>query len=352
MALEEHPRLSEEQWEHVEVVIDQVNGWSGWSKASCLSLLGVSRTAYYRWRRCAVGWGAEGLSRAGPRPPHAVLAQEREAVVAYALAHASVRHRELAWKMVDEDVAYLSPSTVYRILRDEGLVSRWLPKRAKRHREDWEKASGPDERWQSDIRYIGVQRRKYYLVLFLDEYSRYVVHHELMCYLDGDTLSLEAQRALEKLGGRARPVIQTDNGSGYISGEFKRVLDEHDVGHVRIRPHCPEENGLVERAHRSLGEALDEVELRDLEHARMVVDEIVRWYNEERLHSALHFLRPIDYYRGDPERLLEERRGKLAEARQRRRETNLGIRQRMLWLEDPKTEVKHSLISGPICATC
>ena len=55
---------------------------------------------------------------------------------------------------------------------------------------------------------------------------------------------------------------------------------------------------------------------------------------------------------GDPERLLEERRAKLAEARQRRRETNLGIRQRMLWLEDPKMEVKHSLISGPICATC
>lgn len=344
--------MTEQQWEHVEVVIGQVSGWSGWSKAGCLGLLGVSRTAYYRWRRSMGRLEAQRSSRAGPRRPHAVLAEERDAVVAYALLHASVRHRELAWKMVDEDVAYLSPSTVYRILRDEGLVSRWEPKRTKRHREDWEKASGPDERWQSDIRYIGVERRKYYLVLFLDEYSRYVVHHELMCYLDGDTLSLEAQRAIEKLGGRARPEIQTDNGSGYISGEFKRVLSEHGVGHVRIRPHCPEENGLVERTHRTLAEALEEVELRDLEEARRVIDEIVRWYNEERLHSALHFLRPIDYYRGDPEMLLEQRRVKLAQARQRRRETNLGIRQRMLCLEDPKTEVKHSLISGPICTTC
>jgi transposase InsO family protein len=281
-----------------------------------------------------------------------VLAEECEAVVAYALAHPNVRHRELAWKMVDEDVAYLSPSTVYRILWEEGLVSRRLPERTKRHREQWEKASGPDERWQSDIRYIGVGRRKYYLVLFLDEYSRYVVHYEVMCYLDGDTVSLEAQRALETLGGRALPEIQTDNGSGYISGEFKRVLSEHGVGHVRIKPHCPEENGLVERTHRTLAEALDEVELRDLEQARAVVGEIVRWYNEERLHSALNFLRPVDYYRGDPESLLEERRAKLAEARQRRRETNLGIRQRTLCFEDPKTEVKHSLISGPICATC
>jgi len=136
--------------------------------------------------------------------------------------------------------------------------------------EQWEKSSGPDERWQSDIRYIGVGGRKYYLVLFLDEYSRYVVHHEVMCYLDGDTVSLEAQRALETLGGSVRPEIQTDNGSGYISGEFKRVLSEHAVGHVRIKPHCPEQNGLVERTHRTLAEALDEVELRDLEHARAV----------------------------------------------------------------------------------
>jgi len=344
--------LSEEQWEHVEAVIVQVNGWSGWSKARCLGLLGVSRTAYYRWRRSVGRWGAERPSKGTRLPPHAVLPEEREAVVAYALEHASVRHRELAWKMVDEDVAYLSPSTVYRILREQGLVSRWRPERRKRRREQWEKSSGPDERWQSDIRYIGVRWRKYYLVLFLDEYSRYVVHYEVMCYLDGDTVSLEAQRALETLGGRARPEIQTDNGSGYISGEFKRVLSEHGVGHVRITPHCPEENGLVERTHRTLAEALDEVELRDLAHARTVVDEIVRWYNEERLHSALHFLRPIDYYRGDPESLLEERRVKLAEARQRRRETNLGIRQRLLWFEEAKTEPKHSLISESICATC
>jgi transposase InsO family protein len=316
-------------WRHVEETVRQVTRWSGWPVKRSLRELGVSRAAYYRRRRSV---SPIPLSERDARPaqPHAVLPGERAAVLAYARAHPNPRHRELAWKMVDEGVAYLSPSVVYRILREEGLVATWPMKRQKRRREWSEKAHRPDERWQSDIRYVQVGSKKYYLVLFLDEYSRQVTHHELMGWLDGDTLSLEAQRAIEKLPEGVRPIIQTDNGSGYISQEFKKVLTENGLGHVRIRPHCPEENGLIERTHRTLAEVLDETELTDVAQARKVIAAIVRWYNEERLHSALHFLRPVDYYRGQPEALLEARRRKLAEARHRRREANLEVRQRTL----------------------
>ena len=319
------------QWAHVEELVNQVKGWSQRSTRDSLAALGVSRSAYYRRGRSSGSPALKGAAR--PRPPQTLLPSERAAVIRYALEHPNPRHRELAWKMVDDDVAYVSPSSVYRILREEGLVPEWPPKRTKRRRDDEEKAHRPDERWQSDIRYVRVGERRYYLVLFIDEYSRYVVHHELMCWMDGNTLSLQAQRAIETLGGRAHPVVQTDNGSNYISDEFKRVLRENDLGSVRITPHCPEENGLVERAHRTLGEVLDEIDLEDLEHARQVIGDIVQWYNHERLHSALQFLRPIDYYRGEPARLIELRRRKLAEARHRRRETNVDIRQRTLCLE-------------------
>jgi putative transposase len=262
-----------------------------------------------------------------------LLKAERETVIKYAQEHPTPRHRELAWKMVDDNVAFVSPSAVYRILHEEGLVPTWPAKRQKRRKEEEEKAQAPDQRWQSDIRYVQVQGRKYYLVNFIDEFSRVITHHELMFHLDGDTLSLEAQRALEKLPPGVRPRIQTDNGSGYVSQEFKKVLTEFGVGHVKITPHCPEENGLVERANRTIGEALEEVELRDYEHAREVIGGIIDWYNNERLHSALHFLRPVDYYRGNPEQLLEQRRKKMAEARHRRREQNLEVRQTTMSFE-------------------
>jgi len=37
-------------------------------------------------------------------------------------------------------------------------------------------------------------------------------------------------------------------GSAYISREFGVVLDHYGLSHRRIKPHCPEENGLMERA--------------------------------------------------------------------------------------------------------
>jgi len=353
LALEEHPQWTDRQWEHVERLVVQAQEWSGWAKGRILSELGVSRSRYYRRRRL----GAQAAPReardcaAGPRQPHALLSEEREAVIAHALRNPDLRHRELAWEMVDKDVAYVSASTVYRTLREAGLVASWEEKRKKRYREDHEKARRPDERWQSDIRHVKVKGKEYFLVFFLDEYSRYLVHHELMFSLDGDTISLEAQRAIEKLGLERKPIIQTDNGSGYISHEFKRVLSEHGLTHVRIRPHCPEENGLVERVHRTIGEVLDEMEFCDLEEARAKIAEIVRWYNEERLHSALYFLRPVNYYRGKPAPLLEERRRKLAKARHQRKERNLEINQRTMAFEAMEIEARHSHISEPICLT-
>ena len=129
--------------------------------------------------------------------------------------------------------------------------------------------------------------------------------------------------------------MRSDNGSGYVSSEFRSVLREHGLGHQRIKPHCPEENGLIERAHRTLREELDGERLTTYWEAHDALAKVIRRYNHERLHSALGYLRPIDYYRGDPEELREVRRRKLAEARQRRREANLKLRQPTLPYPDP-----------------
>jgi len=320
---------------------------SGWPVRRTLGAVGVSPASYYRWRRAAgrrgdrVGAGLSGP----PRPPvqlYEALPEERVAVRAYALKHPELRHRELCWRMVDEDVAYVSPSTVYRILKDENLVCPWR-RRKKRVREADEKARRPDQVWATDLKYVTVAGRSYYLISFLDEYSRYIVYHELLSSMDGHSVSTAAQAAVEKLPGDAqgnlfaRPDIRSDNGSGYVSREFGAVLDEHGLSHRRIKPHCPEENGLMERAYRTIGEALEDEELGDYFAAAATIDRIIRWYNEVRLHSALGFLRPVDYYWGNPHELHEARRCKLVAARHRRRETNLRLRQPTLPLESVET---------------
>jgi transposase InsO family protein len=339
--LADHSQVPPELQQQVHAVVQQTKSRSGWSARRTLKALGVSRRSYYRWLR-EEAWSRPGSAPIRPVQVYEALEEEKQAVRAFACRHTELRHRELAWRMVDEDVAYLSPSTVYRILREGNLVCPWR-RRSKRRREEVEKAQRPDERWGTDLMYLRIGIGQYYLVTFLDEYSRYLVHWELLTRMDGPSVGLAAETALAKLPqtleGKLsrRPEIRSDNGSCYISREFKSVLKEHGLTHQLIKPHCPEENGLVERSNRTLREALEETEFTSRQEAEETLERIISWYNNERLHSALGFLRPTDYYRGQPRELHEGRRKKLAQGRHRRREQNLAIRQPTLPLEDDQT---------------
>ena len=91
------------------------------------------------------------------------------------------------------------------------------------------------------------------------------MHHELLCEHGrdhGERGGPGGDRTfLKEKGGeippQGMPRMRSDNGSCYVSREFRGVLDEHGLGHQRIKPHCPEENGIIERSNRTLREALD-----------------------------------------------------------------------------------------------
>lgn len=222
------------------------------------------------------------------------------------------------------------PRRFNRILREERLVSR-RPGREKRYRDQVEKPSAPDQVWATDLMYITINNINYYLATFVDEYSRYIVHWELLARMDGNSVSTSAQAALQTLPIDAdgklirQPDIRTDNGSGYISGEFGQLMSYHGLVHRRIRPHCPEENGVVERLNRTVRESLEEHEVDSRQQAETALGRIVDHYNNTRLHSALGYLPPATYYRGNPEQWQTQRRVKLRQARQLRKQANLEL---------------------------
>ena len=313
-------------------MVEQTKTRSRWPVRRTLSALEIPAGSYYRWCRTR---GLRGEVPRDSRPSnrgsmYEVLESERRRIVAYALEHPEVRHRELAWKMLDEGVCALSPSTVYRVLGAAHLVCRWKPAKKRQGTGRPAPPTRPDELWQTDIRYTKVGKRNYYLLSFLDVYSRYVVHHELLAWMDGLTVSIAAAAALETLPPGVHPTIQSDHGSGFVAREFAGTLAESGVGHTWIRPHTPTDNGIIERYHRTIGEKLEEHELEDFTQAKTVIAGVIEHYNHRRLHSSLSYLRPVDYYRGDPEALLAERRRKLREARELRKQENLKLRQRLI----------------------
>jgi len=253
-----------------------------------------------------------------PRCPWQALAEEVDAVIGYALAHPREGYRRLAWMMVDEDVAYLSPSSVYRILDDADLLYRW--KRSRSVGERPAEPVRPNERWHTDLMYLRVGDVWYFLVTVLDAYSRYVVHWDLLTSMTAADVRLVIQDALKRTG--ATPQVVTDNGSQFTAKDFKELVRDFELEHIRIRVYHPESNGRLERFHRSTREVLGEAELTNLSRARELIARWVGFYNERRLHAALDYLPPAEYYAGDPPARLAERQRKLEAARKRRRELN------------------------------
>ena len=205
-----------------------------------LVALGIARGSCYRWLR-EEAWAKERPAKpTSPVPPCEALSEEKQAVLAYARKHSELRHRELAWRMVDEDVAYVSPSTAYRVLREARLVCPWR-RRLKQKKAEMDKATRLEQRWATDLMHIPVQDRVYFVIGFLDEYSPYIVHQGVLLGLDSLSTSLAAQEAIETLpkgaGGKPRttPEIRSDSGSGYSSREFRVVLKENGLTHRRSK---------------------------------------------------------------------------------------------------------------------
>lgn len=290
---------------------------TGWTLRRILKRLGLSKSRYHAWWRRAQAEALDDLVRP-PRCPWQALPEEVEAVLAYALAHPREGYRRLAWMMVDADVAYLSPTSVYRILDDADLLYRWKRSRPAGARPA--EPTAPHQRWHVDLMYLRVHDSWYFLVTVLDAYSRYVVHWDLLTSMTAADVRVVIHDALRKTG--AHPEVVTDNGSQFTAKDFKELVRDFALEHIRIRTYHPESNGKLERFHRSTREALEPADLANLSTTRAIIARWVTHYNEARLHAALHYLPPAEYYHGDPQARLLQRREKLHAARARRRELN------------------------------
>ena len=118
-----------------------------------------------------------------------------------------------------------------------------------------------------------------------------------------------------------KPRLVRDNGSQFVAKEWRQLVAQFELVDIATKVRHPESNGRIERYHRSVREeGLTDREPGNINQARDMIAEWVNYYNNQRLHAALQYLRPVDYYRGDPEALLAARRRKLAEAAERREE--------------------------------
>lgn len=155
----------------------------------------------------------------------------------------------------------------------------------------------------------------------MDGYSRFLVNWSLNLTMLAETVTLTVQEALDQLpqGQKGKPRLVHDHGSQFIGREWRDFVAGTGLTDIKTRVAHPQSNGRLERLHRThREEGLSDEELTSYHQALDVMACWSEYYNYRRPHSALRYLCPTDYYRGDPEARLAERERKMARAAQAR----------------------------------
>ena len=239
---------------------------------------------------------------------HWLLPEEIKAIVAFCLEHPGHGYRRLTWMLTDANVAYASPSSVYRILKNHQLLML-QERKPSRKGKGFKQPSRPHQHWHVDFSYFKIGSVFYYFIAVLDGYSRAILAWDLREKMEERDAELVIQLAKERYP-HARPRIISDQGSQFRSDDFKRFVIQIEATHVMTSPYYPQSNGKLERFHLTLKEYACKKLPLDLEDARRIIGEMIEYYNNERLHSAIDYVTPNQCLAGERESIVEHRREK------------------------------------------
>ncbi len=276
-----------------------------------LKWLSISKSKFYHWK----GRQEKDNPFHKASKSHWLLSWEIAAIIAFKHLHFDEGYRRLTYMMLDQNIVAVSPTTIYRVLKRENLLStQWRHKKAK--------GSGflqplkPHEHWHLDMAYINFKGTFVYLVILMDGYSRYIVHHEIKLSVESLDIEIMMERALAKFPG-VKPILITDNRPQFIAHEFKDYLKMVGITHRRTRFFYSQSNGerVIQTAK---NEAVRQLSFVDLEDLIRQIQWYVTDYNEHRLHSAIGYITPMDMLHGKQTAIFKERIEKLNIARNNR----------------------------------
>src|SRR5919106_345877 len=278
--------------------------------------LQIAPSTYYRWQRRYAHQGLAGLEDLPPVPQqvwHKLRENERQQVVGYALEHPSLSSREIATRLVDTERRFISEATVYRILKEAGLVKPPETKGFPAGKEYQVKTQKPNELWHTDASYFFVVGwGYYYLISVLDDYSRMILGWKVQPRMSSPDIIEVVQEAIEFTGQPAVPVepgpsLLTDHGPGFLSRVLEEFLRLRAMQHIVASPFHPQTNGKLERYHRTAKAKVNLFVYHSPEALGEAMESFVNYYNYHRYHEALDNVTPADVYYGRREEILARR---------------------------------------------
>lgn len=188
---------------------------------------------------------------------------------------------------VVEPEQYLAESTVWRLLKREGLMQPSEQAAVDRRRFE---AELPNDLWQSDVMHgpsvtVDGKNRKAYLIAFIDDMSRLVCHAQF--YLSENLNSyLDALRQALLTRGLPRK-LYVDNGPAFRSFHLHQITASLGIALIHAKPYQPQGKGKVERFFRTVrADFLPAVRAKTLNDLNLALDGWLRDVYHNREHSS------------------------------------------------------------------
>ncbi|MCB0325150.1 MAG: IS3 family transposase, partial [Bdellovibrionales bacterium] len=281
-----------------------MNYWTERAEVSAnrmVAWLGVGSSKYYDWKK---RYGKVNEHNGSVPRDFWLEEWEKQEILKFHSSHPLEGYRRLTFMMLDADIVAVSPSSVYRVLREAGVMDRWNAKRSKKGT-GFHQPLRPHDHWHVDISYLNICGTFYFMCSILDGCSRAIVHWEIREQMQEIDVEVVLQRARERYPN-ARPRVITDNGPQFVARDFKEFIRIAGMTHVKTSPYYPQSNGKIERYHRTIkGECIRTRTLVSLDAAREAVTGYVHHYNEVRLHSAIGYVTPRTKLEGNEQQVFD-----------------------------------------------
>ncbi|HEY4341676.1 MAG TPA: IS3 family transposase [Steroidobacteraceae bacterium] len=164
-------------------------------------------------------------------------------------------------------------------------------------------ATRQDERWSTDLcRVWGGKDGWLSLALVIDCHTRELLGWHLSRSGKASTATGALEQALISRFGTLGKVdvpflLRSDNGLVFTSRKYTALVRSYGLQQEFITPHCPQQNGMVERVIRTLKEqCVHRHRFETLTHAMRTIGDWIHFYNHQRPHQALKMKTPAEAY--------------------------------------------------------
>lgn len=306
---------------------------SGLPRRRALAHMGLPKSTYYRWLSRQKEGSLQDKKGGSSLPWNKLKPKEIAMILTQARASPELSARQLALKLVDSEGWYVSESTVFRILKREGLIKPAEVVGFKAGKEYHRKTKRPNELWATDCAHLKViDWGWYYLITVMDDYSRFILAWELKPDMAAASLIDVVQKAVDVTGMTDVPVedqtvLLSDNGSGYLSRQFGEYLRLVSVRHIIASPYHPQTNGKIERYHRSLKGEIKQLPYDMPSELEKAIAAFIEYYNYRRYHEGLDNVTPYHVYTGRHLEIIQRRKEAKSKTLQVRKDYNKTVRE-------------------------